>query len=70
MQPQRLMARLALLVAGLACAALATAQVPSYGTQVNLDTAKKIAAAAVVEAKKNSWPVAIAVVDNHGTLIY
>ena len=70
MQPQRLMARLALLVAGLACAALATAHVPSYGTQVNLDTAKKIAAAAVVEAKKNSWPVAIAVVDNHGTLIY
>lgn len=70
MQPQRLMARLALLFAGLACAALATAQVPSYGTQVNLDTAKKIAAAAVVEAKKNSWPVAIAVVDNHGTLIY
>lgn len=43
---------------------------PTYGTAINLETAKKIAAAAVVEAKKNSWPMAIAVVDNHGTLIY
>ncbi len=70
MHTHRFTVRLALLFAGFACAALAMAQVPSYGTQVNLDTAKKIAAAAVVEAKKNSWPVAIAIVDNHGTLIY
>jgi glc operon protein GlcG len=52
-------------------AALAQAPVrPPYGTAVNLETAKKIAAAAVTEAKKNSWNVAIAIVDNHGLLVY
>ena len=29
-----------------------------------------MAAAAAAEAKKNSWPVAIAIVDNHGVLVY
>ena len=45
-------------------------QRPSYGGQITLEDAKKIAAGAVVEAKKNSWNVAIAVVDNHGMLVY
>ena len=45
-------------------------QRPPYGTAINLETAKKIAAAAVAEAKKNSWNVAIAIVDNHGLLVY
>ena len=63
-------ARVSAFVATAAFAAAATAQVPSYGTAVNLDTAKKLAAAAVIEAKKNNWPVAIAIVDNHGTLVY
>jgi len=48
----------------------AAAQPPTYGAQITLETAKKIAAAAVVEAVKNKWPVAIAVVDNHGFLVY
>ena len=49
----------------------ATAQQrPPYGTAINLETAKKVAAASAAEAKKNSWNVAIAVVDNHGMLIY
>lgn len=43
---------------------------PPYGTAINLETAKKVAAAAAAEAKKNSWNVAIAIVDNHGMLIY
>ncbi len=43
---------------------------PSYGQAINLDAAKKIAAGAAAEAKKNSWNVAIAIVDNHGMLIY
>ena len=43
---------------------------PSYGATVNLETAKKIAAAASAEARKNNWNMAIAVVDNHGMLIY
>lgn len=50
---------------------LASAQQrPSYGGQITLEDAKKIAAGAVAEAKKNQWNVAIAVVDNHGMLIY
>jgi uncharacterized protein GlcG (DUF336 family) len=54
-------------------APLASAQAPvrpSYGQAINLDTAKKIAVGAAAEAKKNSWNVAIAIVDNHGMLIY
>jgi glc operon protein GlcG len=40
------------------------------GTSVNLDTAKKAAAAASAEAHKNNWFMAIAVVDPAGTLVY
>jgi len=43
---------------------------PPYGAAINLETAKKVAAASVAEAKKNSWNVAIAIVDNHGFLVY
>jgi uncharacterized protein GlcG (DUF336 family) len=42
----------------------------SYGPPVGLDQAKKIAAGAVAEAKKNNWCVAIAIVDTHGFLKY
>jgi glc operon protein GlcG len=42
----------------------------SYGLPVTLDVAKKIAAGAVVEANKNNWRVAIAIVDTHGFLKY
>ena len=53
------------------CAALASAQQrPSYGPEITLDNAKRIAAAAVAEAKRNNWNVAIAIVDNHGFLVY
>ena len=51
--------------------ALAQAPVrPPYGTAINLETARKAAAAGAAEAKKNNWNVAIAIVDNHGMLIY
>ena len=53
-----------------ALAAPAMAQMPSYGQSVNIDTAKKIAAGSLAEARKNNWPVAIAIVDNHGFLVY
>lgn len=43
---------------------------PPYGTAINLETAKKVAAAGVAEAKKNNWNVAVAIVDNHGMLVY
>ncbi len=45
-------------------------QRPPYGTAINLETAKKVAAASAVEARKNNWNVAIAIVDNHGLLVY
>ena len=62
-------------VAGVAAALLALsalaahAQVPVYGQSVNLEQAKKVIAAAQIEANKNGWPVAIAVVDNAGMLV-
>ncbi|HYL19856.1 MAG TPA: heme-binding protein [Burkholderiales bacterium] len=37
---------------------------------LTLDAAKKIAAAAEAEAKKNSWNVVIAIVDDGGHLLY
>ena len=51
------------------CTYAAHAQVPSYGQSVNLEQAKKVIAAGQVEARKNGWPVAIAVVDNAGMLV-
>jgi glc operon protein GlcG len=47
----------------------AQAQVPEYGTAINLETAKKVVAGALAEARKNNWPIAVAVVDNHGFLV-
>ncbi|MES2047939.1 MAG: heme-binding protein [Pseudomonadota bacterium] len=49
---------------------LALAQQPGYGTAVNLETAKKVAAGAALEAKKNNFKMAIAIVDNHGFPVY
>lgn len=43
---------------------------PPYGPSVDLATAKKITAAAMEEAKKNKWNVAVAIVDTHGFLVY
>src|SRR5688572_23971546 len=36
---------------------------------ITLDAAKKMMAAAEAEARKNNWPVAIAIVDESGNLI-
>ena len=41
-----------------------------YGAPINLDTAKRVAAAAVAEARKNNWAMAFAVVDPSGELVY
>ena len=43
---------------------------PEYGTEINVAGAKKIAAGVVAECQKNGWNVAVAVVDNHGFLVY
>lgn len=63
-----------IMLAGVALAAFATAsqaqQRPDYGPPVNIAAAKKIAAGVIAECAKNSWNVAVAVVDNHGFLVY
>ncbi|HLW55503.1 MAG TPA: heme-binding protein [Candidatus Angelobacter sp.] len=41
-----------------------------YGPPVSLDNAKKAAAAALAEAAKNKWNMAVAVVDPNGFLVY
>ena len=47
------------------------AQAPApYGAPVGVETAKKIAAVAVAEAKKNNWTMCIAIVDPGGNLVY
>ncbi|HET9977999.1 MAG TPA: heme-binding protein [Burkholderiaceae bacterium] len=61
--------KIASLALGLQFGAAALAQVPQYGTSVTLEQARKALAAAQAEARKNAWPVAIAVVDNAGHLV-
>jgi len=51
----------------IACAQTAP---PAYGMPVGIDNAKKVAAAAVAEARKNNWAMAFAVVDTAGNLVY
>jgi len=43
---------------------------PPYGQEIGLELAKKIATGAAAESRKNGWRMAIAVVDNHGFLVY
>jgi glc operon protein GlcG len=43
---------------------------PAYGMSIGINDAKKIATAAIAEARKNNWTMAIAVVDTAGNLIY
>ena len=53
------------------CAVSAFAQLPNpYGLSINAENAKKAAAAALAEARKNNWTMAAAVVDTAGDLVY
>jgi len=60
------------------CAGCAFAQAPPatsvylipLGPPISVETAKKAAAAALVEARKNGWLQTVAVVDPNGTLVY
>ena len=53
------------------CAAIAHAQAPMpYGPSITADVAKKLAAPAIAEAKKNNWTMAVAIVDPSGDLVY
>ena len=51
-------------------AAVAFAQAPpGYGAPISLEQAKKVMAGAEAEAKKNNWPVVIAILDSGGQLV-
>ena len=61
---------LALAIAVLLAAASAGAQAPPpYGAPISLEQAKKVMAGAEAEAKKNSWPVVIAILDSGGQVV-
>src|SRR5829696_6793312 len=51
-------------------ATVATSQTMSYGPNINVETAKKLATPAIAEARKNNWNMAIAIVDTAGDLVY
>lgn len=42
----------------------------SYGTPIGTEDAKRVAAAAIAEARRNNWNMAIALVDTGGYLVY
>jgi uncharacterized protein GlcG (DUF336 family) len=50
-------------------AAQAPAPPPAYGMPIGLEQAKKVMAGAEAEAKKNNWPVVIAILDSGGQLV-
>jgi len=51
-------------------AAGAAAQPLPYGAPISVENAKKAAAAAVAEARKNGWNMVVAIVDPGGHLLY
>ena len=42
----------------------------AYGSSISVETAKKVAAPALAEARKNGWQMAVAIVDPAGDLVY
>ena len=42
---------------------------PPYGAPISIEQAKKAMAGAEAEAKKNNWPVVIAILDSGGNLV-
>ena len=42
----------------------------SYGLSIQIDAARRVAAAAIAEARRNNWAMAVAIVDTAGDLVY
>ncbi len=59
----------ALAIAAFAVAAEAQVNAPPYGPPLTLEQAKKMMAAAEAFAKKNSWPVAVVIVDSAADIV-
>jgi glc operon protein GlcG len=58
-----------LLFTAAAASAQTPAPPPNYGAPISLEQAKKVMAGAEAEAKKNSWPVVIVILDSGGQLV-
>ncbi|MDB5964226.1 MAG: hypothetical protein JWQ72_726 [Polaromonas sp.] len=43
---------------------------PAYGPAIQLDSARKVAAAALAEAQKNGWTMAVAITNTSGDLVF
>src|SRR5215472_6097562 len=69
--PSQLFRKLSVLALVLFVLGMEAQMLPNpYGPPVGLEAAKKAAAAALAEAVKNHWNMAVAVVDPNGTLVY
>ena len=64
-----LLVALTVLFAAATTFAQAPAPPPGYGVPISLEQAKKVMAGAEAEAKKNNWPVVIAILDSGGQLV-
>ena len=64
-----LVVALSMVLAAAATFAQAPAPPPGYGAPISLEQAKKVMAGAEAEAKKNNWPVVIAILDSGGQLV-
>jgi glc operon protein GlcG len=42
----------------------------AYGTSIDVETARRVAAAAIAEGKRQGWTVAVAIVDPGGDLVF
>ena len=60
----------ALILFSLAISAMAQNSPLPFGPPINLETARKAATAAIAEARKNSWTMAVSGVDPDGMLVY
>ena len=69
MSPHLTKSLIALLVALSAVGVLAQMAIP-YGLPVGVENARKAATAALAEARKNNWTMAVAIVDTSGNLVY
>jgi glc operon protein GlcG len=70
MRSKRVFAALAFTVAAFGQSRPAPSPNVPYGVSISAEAAKKVAAAAIAEAHKNNWAMAVAIVDTAGYLVY
>jgi uncharacterized protein GlcG (DUF336 family) len=63
------MRKLLLAVAAVALSFATQAQAQTYGAPITLEQARKVAAAAEAEMKKNNWLMSIAILDSGGHMV-